>query len=270
VNEKPDRWVAGGAYEHFMGRWSRRVAKEFLDWLTPPASWTWLEVGCGTGALTHAICLHAGPASVIACDPSPGFVSFARRLFPHPALTVMLGGVDELPRSDGGFDALVSGLVLNFLSSPAEAIRSMKSRLRPGGMLAAYVWDYAEGMEFLRIFWEAAAGLDSGAAVLDERERFPLCHRDTLVDLLESEGLVRVDSRALETDMLFTDFDSYWVPFLGGTGPAPSYVGSLHPAAREQLRLRLRERLVPLEDGPIQLTARAWAVRGFRTDDRAT
>ena len=268
VNETTDKWIAGDAYELFMGRWSRRVAKEFIKWLTPPASWNWLEVGCGTGALTQAICLGADPATVVACDPSPEFVSFASRTLAHPAITFLVGGADQLPRPEHGFDAVVSGLVLNFIPAPGEAVRSMSSRLRPGGTLAAYVWDYAEGMQFLRVFWEAAVELDSRAADLDERQRFPLCHRDALVGLLKREGLDLVDSQALHIATPFPDFDSYWAPFLGGTGPAPSYVASLHSTAREQLRLLLRERLAPSAGGPIQLTARAWAVRGFSGADR--
>jgi len=268
MNGTPDNWIAGDAYEQFMGRWSREVAKEFIHWLSPPASWNWLEVGCGTGALTRAICLGADPASVVACDPSPDFVSFARRSLIHPAVTFVVGGADELPRPADGFDAVVSGLVLNFIPAPAQAVRSMISRLRPEGMLAAYVWDYAEGMQFLRIFWEEAAQLGAAVSDLDERERFPLCHRERLEDLLAHEGLDAVDSLGLEIDTPFPEFDSYWGPFLGGTGPAPSYAGSLHPTVREELRVRLKQRLSPDADGPILLTARAWAVRGHRTADR--
>jgi len=262
LNEIPDKWIAGDAYEQFMGRWSRQVAKEFIRWLAPPASWSWLEVGCGTGALTQAICQKADPVSVIACDPSPQFVAFARRSLAHPAVTFLVAGADELPRPEDGFDAVVSGLVLNFIPYPAEAVRAMSSRLRPGGTLAAYVWDYADGMQFLRIFWEVAGELDSRAADLDEGQRFPICQPNALVELLERSGFDRVDSRALEISTPFPDFDNFWAPFLGGTGSAPSYVSSLHPVAREELRHRLRQRLAPTIDGPIQLTARAWAARG--------
>jgi SAM-dependent methyltransferase len=263
MNETSDKWTAGDAYERFMGRWSRLIAKEFVNWLAPPTSWNWLEVGCGTGALTQAIYLNANPASIVACDASPQFVSFARHQLAHPAVQFLTAGADELPRPKDGFDAVVSGLVLNFIPSPAEAIRAMSSRLRPGGTLAAYVWDYAEGMQFLRIFWEAAVELDDHASALDERQRFPICNPEALVELLESQGLDLIDSRALEIATPFPNFDSYWAPFLGGTGPAPSYVSALQPAAREQLRMRLRQRLAPTADGPVQLTARAWAVRGF-------
>jgi SAM-dependent methyltransferase len=262
MSETPDNWSGGDAYERFMGRWSRQIANEFIAWLTPPAAWNWLELGCGTGALTQAVLLHANPASVVACDPSPQMVSFARRSLAHPTITFEVGGADDLPRRADGFDAVVSGLVLNFMPTPAEAVRWMSSRLRPGGMLAAYVWDYADGLQFLRIFWEAALELNSHAADLDERQRFPLCHRDALVHLLEDEGFVLVDAQALDIATPFADFDDYWIPFLGGTGPAPSYVASLDPATQEQLRLHLKQRLAPIPDSPIQLTGRAWAVRG--------
>ena len=251
-----------------MGRWSRRIAKEFIDWLNPPASWDWLEVGCGTGALTQYICANTHPMAIVACDPSLEFVAFARRSLSHPAVTFLVAGADELPRQEGGFDAVVSGLVLNFIPDPVEAIRSRRNRLCPGGTLAAYVWDYAEGMQFLRIFWEVAAELDPRAAELDEGQRFPLCHRDALVDLLECEGLESVDASALEIDTPFPDFDSYWAPFLGGTGSGPTYVSSLSATAREELMLRLRQRLTQEAGTPIHLTARAWSVRGIAGIDR--
>lgn len=269
MKKTPDKWISGDAYEHFMGRWSRRLAKEFVDWLTPRASQNWLEVGCGTGALTQAIILNADPAALVACDPSAQFVAYARGKLSHPAVTFLVAGADKLPHHKDGFDAVVSGLVLNFIPAPTEAVRAMSSRLRPGGMLAACVWDYADGMQFLRIFWEVAVEMDSEAAKLDERRRFPICQPEALVELLEGAGLERVDSQALEIDTVFPDFDSYWAPFLGGTGAAPTYVGSLHPTAREQLRLRLKQRLAPAGGGPLQLTARAWAVRGFLQADDA-
>ena len=264
MKETPDRWIAGDAYERFIGRWSQLIAKEFIHWLNPPASWKWLDVGCGTGALTRALFHNTHPASVVACDPSAQFISFARGSLVDPAVTFLVADAGELPGSSAEFDAVVAGLVLNFIPDPLEALRLMISRLRPGGTLAAYVWDYADGMQFLRIFWEVVVELDPRASDLDEGQRFPLCHPDALMDLLQRAGLGQVESHALEIATPFPDFDSYWLPFLGGTGPGPSYVASLTPTAREQLRLRLQQRLAPITDGSIQLTARAWAVRGFR------
>jgi SAM-dependent methyltransferase len=259
-----DNWKAADAYEQFMGRWSRQLAVRFLEWLSLPASGRWLEVGCGTGALTQAICLTADPACVVACDPSGSFVDFARRAIVHPAASFRVAGSDDLPRRPGGFDAVVSGLVLNLIPEPAEAVRQMRDRLRPGGSLAAYVWDYADGMQFLRVFWDVAVELDPGAGALDEGRRFPLCRREALAELFEHQGLRSIETRALEVTTAFADFAGYWNPFLGGTGPAPSYVASLGEDAREQLRRELSERLAPKDGDSIRLAARAWAVRGAR------
>jgi hypothetical protein len=140
----------------------------------------------------------------------------------------------------------------------------MRRRLRLGGFVACYVWDYGDGMEFLRRFWDEAIALDPQAAGLDEGRRFPLCQPDALAASFQATGLARVETGALEIETDFTDFDDYWTPFLGGTGPAPSYVASLDAARRELLEQRLRQRLRPGAGGRMRLRARAWAVRGFR------
>jgi SAM-dependent methyltransferase len=177
--------------------------------------------------------------------------------------TFIVAGSDDLPRREGGFDLVVSGLVLNFLPQPARAVRSMRDRTRTGGDLAAYVWDYAEGMEFLRLFWEEAVGLDPSASHLAERHRFPQCQPDPLTELFAQVGLADVEVRPFDVAFVFPDFDAYWSPFLGGTGPAPSYVGSLDSNARTALMNRLKKRLVPSADGSIRLTARAFGIRGL-------
>jgi SAM-dependent methyltransferase len=261
-----DRWAAGDAYEAFMGRWSRQLGLRFLEWVAPEPGADWLDVGCGTGALTASICARAQPGSVVACDPSAAFVSFARKSIEDRSVTFLVASADGLPRRGGGFDVIVSGLVLNFLPRPAEAVRFMKERLRAGGRLAAYVWDYAEGMEFLRIFWEEAAALDPSAAQHDEGRRFPLCRLDALIQLFKSAGLISVEAEPLEIPTVFPDFEAFWSPFLGGTGPGPAYVGSLDEDARLRLRSRLKQRLGSSADGPIHLTARALGVRGFAAE----
>lgn len=263
MNEPLDKWAAGDAYEIFMGRWSRQIAGLFLEWLAPMPGAAWLEVGCGTGALTQAICQRAAPASVLACDPSPALVTFARSLIVDRSVEFSIAGADDLPRRDGGFDVIVSGLVLNFLPDPLHTARWMKERMRPGGLLAAYVWDYAEGMQFLRVFWDEAGALDPAAAQLDEGRRFPLCSPDALIRLFHQAELAAVEATSLQIATVFPDFDAYWAPFLGGTGPAPSYVDSLDEDARGRLRLRLEQRLVPSPDGSIRLSARAVGVRGL-------
>lgn len=257
-----DKWVAGDAYEAYMGRWSRPLAQLFVDWLHPRPSAHWLEVGCGTGALTSAICERCEPASVVACDPSASFIEHARNSVPDARVSFVNAGAEALPTRDGGFDAVVSGLVLNFLSDPRQAVESSRTRLRPGGIVAIYVWDYADGMEFVRCFWEEAIAADPRAAALDEGRRFPLCRPQALASLCRAAGLAQVDTTPLTVSTDFADFADYWTPFLRGTGPAPSYVAALDPQSRALLRGRLERRLCAGSDGRIRLQARAWAVRG--------
>jgi SAM-dependent methyltransferase len=245
-----------------MGRWSRALARLFLEWLRPPPSGHWLEVGCGTGALTAAICDLCEPASVVACDPSEPFIEHAQSTLPDACTFCVLPEVDALPGRDGGFDTVVSALVLNFMPEPERALGVMRARSRPGGTVAAYVWDYAHGPEFLRIFWEEAVALNPGAAALDESRRFGDWQEPALASLFRAAGLAQVETGMLEMTTGFADFEDYWRPFLGGSGPAPSYVASLDPARGELLRVRLARRLSSAGDGTIRLRARAFAVRG--------
>ena len=257
-----DRWAVGSAYESYMGRWSRPVARSFVEWLAVEARGHWLDVGCGTGALTAAICELGKPASVVACDPSGPFLETASSTLPDKRVAFELGTGEHLPDREGGFDAVVSGLVLNFLPDPLRALTAMRRRLSPRGFVAAYVWDYESGIEFVRYFWEAAVELEPGAAALEERRRFALCNSAGLTAAFNAAGLVQVEVERIGLATPFATFDDYWEPFLGRTGAAPSYVASLDATQRERLKERLRDRLQPGADGRIQLQASAWAVRG--------
>ena len=258
-----DRWAIGAAYEAYMGRWSRLLAKRFVDWLGVDARAHWLDVGCGTGALTAAICELGKPVSVVACDPSGPFVEAASSTLPDKRVSFELASGDYLPRREGGFDIVVSGLVLNFVADPARTLAAMRQRLGARGLVAAYVWDYAGGVQFLQHFWDVAVALDPAAAALDEGRRFAAFGRDALAEHFRAAGLAEVTVEALSMPTVFAGFDDYWEPFLGRTGPAPGYVASLSSEQRERLRDALRERLTPDADGRIALEARAWALRGF-------
>jgi SAM-dependent methyltransferase len=258
-----DVWDHGAGYEAYVGRWSRRVAPEFLRWLAVPPGSAWLDFGCGTGALSQAIVAEGSPRRVIGCDRSPGYVAFASELIADARAEFVVAELPDLPRISEGFDAVVAGLVLNFLPTPAEAVAAMAARARQGGTLAAYVWDYAEGMQLMRILWDAAVTLDATARELDEALRFPLCRPDSLRALFEGVGVREVLVRPIVVPTVMRDFDDYWTPFLSGQGPAPGYVMSLSAARRTQLRDMIRQRLPTSPDGTIPLTARAWAVRGI-------
>lgn len=258
-----DKWMVGDAYEAYMGRWSRPLARIFVDWLHPEPSAHWLDVGCGTGALTSVICNRCEPASVVACDPSGPFIEHARNNLADARASFVIAGAESLPKREGGFDIVVSGLVLNFLADLEQIMVSIRERLRLGGTVAVYVWDYAQGMEFLRCFWDEAVASDPLAAALDEGRRFPLCRPEALVSLFQAARLAQVETELLDIPTNFSDFDDYWTPFLRGTGPAPSYISSLDPQRRNLLRERLKLRLHGRSDKGIQLRAHAWAVRGF-------
>jgi SAM-dependent methyltransferase len=259
-----DVWASGDAYEPFVGRWSRRVAHEFIEWLALPGDSRWLDVGCGTGALTQTILATAAPGEVLGVDPSEGFVAHARRHTQDSNAKFRVGDAQALPVADKYFDVAVSGLVLNFVPDPARAAAEMRRAVRGGGIVAAYVWDYADGMQLLRRFWDAAAALDPAASELDEGRRFPLCRREALRSLLNDVGLEQTEVRAVDVPTIFKNFDDYWSPFLGGQGPAPGYCVSLSDDRRARLRNHLQATLPVASDGTIHLKARAFAVRGVK------
>src|SRR5512144_1264185 len=151
-----DTWAAGDLYEPYVGRWSRLVAREFLHWLALPHGLDWLDVGCGTGALSKTILSHASPARVHGIDPSPAFVGYAKAHIVDPRASFNTGDAESLPVEIATCDAAVAGLVLNFVPSPAKAVGEMKRAVRRDGVVAAYVWDYAGRMELMRFFWDAA------------------------------------------------------------------------------------------------------------------
>ncbi|MFF4275285.1 class I SAM-dependent methyltransferase [Streptomyces sp. NPDC001536] len=260
-----DVWAAGDAYERYMGRWSRLVADEFVAWLPCPPGARWLDIGCGSGALTATVAARCRPRTLLGLDASTGFVTTARAATPEPA-RFAVADAQALPVRNAVFDVAVSGLVLNFLTTPGAALAEAARAVRPGGLVAAYVWDYAEGMEFLRHFWAAATTVDASATAHDESRRFPLCDPNALTDLWSEAGLTEVTVAPIDITTHFPHFDDLWSPFLSGQGPAPGYVATLSPTTREQLRRTLRDRVPAGADGTIALKARAWAVRGSKQD----
>lgn len=257
-----EAWNSGHAYEQYVGRWSRKVAGEFVRWLALPPGLAWADVGCGTGALASMILASCAPASVRGIDRSASFVAQARQRIPTTQASFETGDATHLPWEPQACDVSVSGLVLNFVPDSEAMAREMVRVTKPGGMVAAYVWDYAGGMEMMRHFWDAAIEVSPNDARLDQAERFPLYQPQPLQALFERVGLRSAAVRAIDIPTVFRDFDDYWQPFLGKTGAAPTYLASLDPEVRHAIRRRLESRLVSTANGSIELTARAWAVQG--------
>jgi SAM-dependent methyltransferase len=247
-------------YERFMGRWSRRLAPLFVTFAGVTEGDRVLDVGSGIGALAVAAAAIAS-VQVTGIEPSAPYVQYAREHADSVGVRFEVGDALALPFSDDAFDRTLSMLVLNFVPDPAAALQQMIRVTRPGGIVAAAVWDYGDQMQMLRRFWDAAVALDPDAAPRDERH-MPLSAPGTLAELWRERGLRDVNEQQLTIEMGFGSFDDYWRPFLCGQGPAGTYVSSLRESAREALEATLRERL---GDGGFGLRAQAWAVRGVVT-----
>jgi SAM-dependent methyltransferase len=259
-----DRWSDAEAYRRYVGRWSALVAREFVAWLDIPAGAAWLDVGSGAGDVTNTILENAAPASVQGVDLSPDYVEYARQRIEDERASFGVEDAAQLAgEADGAYDAVVSGLVLNFVPERESATSAMARVAKPGGTVAAYVWDYADKIELMRYFWDAAVELFPESADLDEGARFTFCNPEGLTRLWDQAGLERVETRAIDVPTFFRDFDDYWSPFLGGQGSAPGYVSSLTESERAALRNLVGSRLPYHTDGSIHLIARAWAVRGI-------
>jgi len=258
------RWSAADAYERYMGRWSRAIGRDFLVWLDLPSGLRWLDVGCGTGALTSEILrLEESPASeVFGIDASAAFVERAQASTRDGRAHFATGLAGSLPFEREAFDVVVCGLLLNFVPEPAGAIREMVRVARAAGVVASYVWDYLGGMQMLRSFWDAVLARVPAAAQTEEVRRFAICRPKPLSTLFDEAGLEDVEVGAIDVDMRFSDFDDYWSPFLAGQGAAPGYLVSLPEADRLAIEESLRSTLPRNPDGSIELIARAWAVRG--------
>lgn len=252
-------------YDALMGRWSRAMASRFVAWLSPAPNQRWLDVGCGTGALTTAILEQAAPSAVWGVDAEPAYIQQARYSNRDSRCRYLVGEAQRLPEEIANVDLTVSGLLLNLIPEPVLSLAEMIRVTRPGGRIAAYVWDFARGMQLARYFWNAAIELDRSAEALDQGRRYPLCHPDRLRTLFVGAGMASVDLQALEIPTLFQDFDDYWMPIENGHGRASEYFATLAPEHRERLRERTRSQLPVRPDGSIPLTALAWAIVGDRS-----
>jgi SAM-dependent methyltransferase len=257
----PAFWQSGSGYEAYVGRWSRRVAEVFIDRLAAPPDRRWVDVGCGTGAVTQTILAQAEPASILGVDPSETFLEVARSTIQDPRVSFEVADGANIPLAADAADAAVSGLVLNFVPDPVAMLAEMGRVTRPGGVVAIYVWDYGDGMQIMRHFWDAAIEQDPRVADTAESLRFAICKPEPLSSAFQGAGLADIEVEPIDIPTVFRDFDDYWQPFLMSTAPAPRHAMSLSEADRADLRERIRARLPVADDGSIPLTARAWSAR---------
>jgi ubiquinone/menaquinone biosynthesis C-methylase UbiE len=256
-----DSWESGDSYEYFMGRWSSLVAQLFLDWLTPFSGLNWLDVGCGSGALSEVIIKNHNPAVLTAIDQSEDFIRIAQKRLGNRAYC-RVGNALSLPLEESSVNITVSGLVLNFISKPEKALSEMRRVTDVGGTVGVYVWDYAGTMDFLRHFWDSAVELKPEASNFHESRRFHNSNADELKRLFENSGFVDIETMPINIATHFREFEDYWNPFLGGQGPAASFLLSLSETEKNKLRKSLKAKLTTQPDGSIFMMARAWAAKG--------
>ena len=254
--------VSGEAYDRFMGRYSGPLAAAFVDALGIEPGQRVLDVGCGPGALTGELVRRLGPTAVRAVDPSESFVAVCRTR--NPGVDVARGRAEKLPYRNADFDAALAQLVLHFVTDPEATAAEMRRIVRPGGIVAAAVWDFRGGLVFQRLFWDTAAGLDAAAgAARDRLFSSPLALPDGLPILWREAGLNEIERGSITIRMEYADFADYWKPLRGGQGPVGAYVESLSPEQRRLIEERVRlSYLSGAPDGPRSMTATAWAVRG--------
>jgi SAM-dependent methyltransferase len=237
--------VAGQTYDSFMGRYSIKLAQVFADAAGVAAGDTALDVGCGPGALTRVLVTRLGASSVRACDPSPSFRDEC--LARNPGVIVKLGRAEAIPFDTGTVDHALAQLVLHFVTEPARAAQEMMRVVRPGGSVSACVWDFDDGMEMLRSFWDAALSIDPDAP--DEARTLRFGRPGEIAELFESAGIERIEESTLTVASTYASFDELWDGFLAGVGPAGAYCVALDDADRDRLRAALFARLGSPTDG---------------------
>jgi ubiquinone/menaquinone biosynthesis C-methylase UbiE len=245
-------------YDRFVGRYSSALARGMCTATEIRPGQRALDVGCGSGALLETLAAIVGEENAVGVDPSEPFLEAARAKVPGARLVV--GSAEALPFGDAEFDAALAQLVINFLDDPKAGVAEMTRVTRPGGVVAACVWDYSGGMTLLRTFWESALAVDPEGAKARMEHQMPFARPEEL-EQLWSSGLTDVTVSPIDIEASYHDFDDLWTPFLGGVGPAGSYAASLEADAQSRLADEFARRLGSPER-PFTLPARAWCAVG--------
>jgi SAM-dependent methyltransferase len=255
-------FAASAGYERFMGRWSRLLAPRYIAFAGVTNGDRVLDVGTGTGSLAAAVEANMPATQIVGVDPSEGFIAYAQKNAKSTRVHYEVGDAQALKFKDASFDSTLALLVMNFVPDHNKAITEMRRVTRPQGIISACVWDYDQGMQMLRFFWDEAIALDPAIEPKDERH-MKLSHQGQLGDLWKKAGLINVKEEPLAVDQAYSSFNDYWEPFTKGAGPGGAYVVSLPEDRRRQLEARIRKRLLgDRTDGPFALKAKAWCVRG--------
>jgi SAM-dependent methyltransferase len=254
-------WNDAAGYERYVGHWSRAVAPRFLVWLALPTGLRWLDIACGTGALASAILACCGPEEVIGLDASADYLVSAQKSCADPRARFMAGDANALSFPPASFHVSVSGLALNFMAFD-RALAEQQRVVRAGGVIAAYVWDYAGEYEFARCFWDAALSIDPRASIYDPGRKARICRQENLREALIATGCTGVETCVFDHWGEFPSREAYWSAFDARQGSTFEYLSLL--TDEERLRLRNAVLATMPSEGSVKLKVRALAVKGIR------
>jgi len=249
----------GSAYERMMGRWSRIAGAGFIDWLAPPDGQRWLDSGCGNGAFTEEIVARCAPAAVTGVDPSDGQIAFARQRPAAQRATFTTGDAQNLAFADDSFDIGIMALVVAFLPDPARAAAELTRVVRPGGLVATYMWDVEAGGTPISPVGNAvrAMGITPPTA-----PNPPASRRDALQAFWDDAGLIDVATTVIRVPVRYASLDDFWESNIVPIGPMGALLERMTAAERDQLRGHLRDQLAIAADGSIGYESVANAVKG--------
>src|SRR5688572_4909595 len=252
-------------YEQLMGRWSRRLAVPFIEFAGLGDGERIVDVGCGTGSLTFALADAANVGEIAAVDISPVFVEEAQRRNTDPRIKIQQADACALPFADNSFDRALSLLVLHFIPEPAKAVAEMKRVARPGGTVAAAVWDHLGGLSCMRMMWDTLAAVSERARAARSHYFWqPMMQPGEMKQCFLDQGLREVQQQSLLIRMNYDSFEDYWAPIAPGEGPLAQYVAALDPAERAEAHAAVRAAYEGgRPDGPRSFAAVAWACRGI-------
>jgi SAM-dependent methyltransferase len=258
MTEAPNLFADGKAYERLMGRWSKLAGEKFLDWLDAPKNLKWLDVGCGNGAFTEVLIARCSPAAVIGVDPSEGQLAYARGRPGTTRAEFRVADAQALPFADNSFDAATMALVIVFIPDPVKAARELVRVVRPGGVVATYMWEFPDGFPLAPL----AATMKDLGLTSPERPNVQASGRDAMRATWKEGGLTAIETEVIRIRVSFSSFDDFWDSNTVPVGPSGKALSELSPSSREQLKTRLRERLPIAADGSIAYEAFANAVKG--------
>ncbi len=260
MNETDFRFTKGDAYQRFMGPWSRAVGAVFLDWLAIPEGRRWLDLGCGTGAFTDLLVERGHPGAVVAIDPAPAQIDHARTKPVAQFADFRVADAETLPFEDASFDVVASALVLNFIPDRARALAEMRRVIRPGGCVAAYVWDFTGDLSVTRHMTDALRAIAADIAPIPGVKSTRI---EALREMFDEAGLIDVELRRIEVERTYPDFAAYWRIFLENPSPASAFIQQLPKAAYDDLHHSVRSSLPIGADGSLTFAARANAAKAF-------